>query len=321
MKQNFVNNVEIRGYVFSHSLQERVTGATAKQPNTTFIMGDVNIATDNQGMNIVPVHFTYVTETFAKSGKKNATFDNLRQIINNAKTFETDGTNAAKVRITGQIELNDFYTRQGELASPKRVRGSFLHFLNAGETIVDDVNNTFFDVDFLALATIEHEYEDNPQQNYLELKGFAFDYRGAVLPMSFSVSNKPGQAFFLKEDISQTNPYFGTIHGNIKSTTIEITPDVDENQMGFGQVVVRPTTRTFRSWEVIAANINEGASEDTITPDELSQGLTNREIYLAEIKKRQEEYQKSQAGNAGFPSGSQGNQGAQTLGQMGGFKF
>lgn len=302
MKKNFINSVEIRGYIFSHSLKERVTGPDKKNPNTPYITGDINIATDNEGLNVVPVRFNYVTETFAKSGKKNATFDNLRQIIASSKTFETEGTGATKVRISGQIELNDFYNRQGELASPKRVRGSFLHFLNAGETITDDPNNTLFDVDFLSLAAVEHEYEDTPNRNYLELKGYAFDFRGAILPMTFSVSNAPGQAFFRGQDISQTNPYFGTIHGNIISNTIEVTPEIDESQIGFGQVVVRPTTRTFRSWEIVAANLNEGISEDTITPEELKEGLAQREVYLAGVKERQEEYQKTQTGAAGFPT-------------------
>jgi hypothetical protein len=317
MKQNFTNNVEIRGYVFSHSLQERVTGATAKQPNTKFIMGDINIATDNQGMNIVPVHFTYVTETYA-SGRKNATFDNLRQLIATGKTYENCGVEASKIRVSGQIETNDFYTRQGELASPKRIRGSFLHFLNAGEAIVDDPNNTLFEADMLALAAVEHDNEDDPSLSYLELKGYVFSYRGDVIPVSFSVSGKDGRNFFTNEDISQNNPYFGKINGIIKSTTIEVQPETDDSQVGFGQIVVRPTTRTFRSWDIYAATINDGMSEDTITADELKKALADREVFLADKKKQQEDYQKTQAGNAGFPSG---NQGAQTLGQMSGFKF
>jgi len=43
-----------------------VTGPNSAHPGTTFISGEIEIATDEAMTNIVPVHFTYVTATTSK---------------------------------------------------------------------------------------------------------------------------------------------------------------------------------------------------------------------------------------------------------------
>jgi len=42
-----------------------------------YINGTIDIATNDELTNIVTVHFTYVTPTYAKSGSANATFTAL----------------------------------------------------------------------------------------------------------------------------------------------------------------------------------------------------------------------------------------------------
>ena len=69
----------------------------------------------------------YVTPVFSKSGKPNTTYSFLEQIIDENNTYEMKGTEATKIRITGDVECNDFVTREGEMASPKRIRGGFAH--------------------------------------------------------------------------------------------------------------------------------------------------------------------------------------------------
>lgn len=137
MKQNMVNNVEVRGYVFNHTLQAKVSGPDTQNPGTKFIQGDINVAKSLDAGDVVPVHFTYVTETNRKTGKPNATYQNLMKIINDGagKTIEGGAEMPTKVRVTGQIELNDYYDREDNLRSPKRVGGSFLHFLAANEQV------------------------------------------------------------------------------------------------------------------------------------------------------------------------------------------
>lgn len=295
-KQNFINNVSVRGYVFSHTLQER---DSTRNPGEKIIMGIVNVATDDDALNVVPVNF-FVNEK-TKAGKTNATFTNLHQIIAENKTYEECGTNAARVRIQGAIDVNDFYGRDGQLVTGKRVRGSFLHFLNAGEAISSDkVPATSFEADVLLQAAVESESNDG--SDYVSLRGFAFNYRGDVLPVTFSVQSEGGKNFFLGEDISAANPYFGKVWGNIKSTVVVSEQEEDSAKTAFGAPQVHETSRTFRTWEVVGANVNEGLGEDTITQTELTQKMGERNARLADLAARTQSQNNTAIGRAGFPA-------------------
>ena len=153
MRDGFQNNVKIKGYVFNHSLVKKVSGPNSKTPGVAFIMGDLNIATDEDAMNIVPVHFTYVTESY-KNGNANSTYALLAQIIDDNNTYELNGKSAMKVRIDGEIETNDFVTRDNEMASPKRIRGSFAH-PETGD--IAKVGSAEFEVDMLIEGKTKEE--------------------------------------------------------------------------------------------------------------------------------------------------------------------
>lgn len=281
MKQKFTNLTAIRGYVFSHTLQERV-----RDDHSRYIVGVVNVATDDDAINVVPVNFIVNEKT--KKGGTNSTFENLKQIIDSGVTYEIAKTDANKVRIDGAIDVNDFYNRNGELVTSKRVHGSFLHFLGANEPIVTEKSPAaYFEADVLLQAAVQKESNDGSE--YLSLQGFAFNYRGNVLPVTFSISSPDGMAFFEGEDISASNPYFGTVFGSINSTVVVSERETDDTQVAFGQRAVQETSRTFRTWEVIGANVNSGLDESTITQEELVKAVQEREQRLAELKAKNDE--------------------------------
>lgn len=288
-KANFTNNVSVRGYVFSHTLQARETA------DYKYISGLLNVATDDEALNVVPVNFFVREKT--KSGGTNATYANLKQIIDTNNTFENAGTDALRVRIDGAIDVNDFYNREGELVTGKRVRGSFCHFLNATESMTPA---TQFEADVLLQAAVERESNDGSP--YLSLQGFAFNYRGDVLPVSFSISSPEGMAFFENEDISAANPYFGKVWGDIRSNVVVTKQEADDAQAAFGAPMVHETSRTFRTWEVVGANVNSGMDESTITQEELEKGIKEREVRLADLKVKTAERNGSTSGAAGFPA-------------------
>ena len=131
MKKTMINQSHIEGYLYEHALEVKVTGENSKNPGTTFISGTVSIATDNEMVNIVPVHFTYVTPV-TSTGKANATFDSLNNVVNGTfgSVMKHGVENAVKLRIDSAIGLNEFYTdRNGkeELVSAKRNEGGFVH--------------------------------------------------------------------------------------------------------------------------------------------------------------------------------------------------
>lgn len=292
MKATFTNSTSLRGYVFSHTLTERQITPKAGGAPYNAIMGDVVIATDDDAMNTVKVRF--FTRELTKAGKVNATFTNLKQIADENNTYEVNGKNAARVRVDGEITSNDFYGRDGNLVSAKSVRGSFLHFMSATEAF--GPNPAFFEADTLVQRVTEKESMDGSE--YLELAGYVFNYRGDVSPVTFSVSIPAGIKFFEGQDM----PYFGKLQGAIKSTTVVTEKEADDNDGGFGEEVVQPTTRTLRTWEVVSGKANQGMDESTITEEELKEAIKRRETYLATLKQQTEARNNSASGSTGFPT-------------------
>ena len=129
-----INKMHINGYLYQHDLVEKVSGEKSKNPGTSFITGTIEIATDDDCINVVPVHYTYVTPT-TKNGGSNNTYIVLKNIISGVyKTVMSDGKDkATKIVVDTAIDLNEFFSdRSGkeELVSVKRNEGGFIHVVN-----------------------------------------------------------------------------------------------------------------------------------------------------------------------------------------------
>lgn len=285
------NSCHIEGYVFS---TDRLAQRVSKKTNTPFINGTVNVATDDKGLNVVPVFFRYVTETF-KSGKPNPAWEILTALIDHegSDTFEVVGTSALKVRIDGSVGTNDFVSRDGEVVSPKRVEGQFMHAM----TNEISENPATFDVDMLIANAAEREVEDG--DDFVNLRGYVFDYRGGILPVDVNVRAKDGMDYFIDQDISNKNPLLTHINGSIVSQAIT-TEKTEES--AFGDPIVHKVVRHVRSWDVTwaAAEPYEWDDESTITKKEFKQKLNEREEHMAEVKRNHDEYQANRNGGQNF---------------------
>ena len=280
MKSKWINNVNIRGYLFStERLEKRIS-----QKGVEYIGGAINIATDEDCMNVVPVNFTYVVPT-KKDGSPNPTYSLLESIINGEiKTYEVAGKDAARLRIYGDIEVNDWINRDGAAVANHRVRGSFAHLLNAGETF----GNTpaHFEADMLIQSAVTKESADGSE--YMSLSGFVFNFRSELLPVNFSVASESGMKFFEDQDISSSNPYLGKVWGDITTTVVTTTTEQDASKVGFGAPEVKTSSKSLRTWEVSGANVNLGLNEATITMEGLKAAMENRAKVLADVRARYE---------------------------------
>lgn len=300
-----INQTHIEGLLYEHKLELKVSGENSKNPGTKFISGTIDIATDDAGVNIVPVHFTYVTEKTAK-GSTNATFTTLMNIID--KKFGTvmaNGKDAAvKLRIDSALGLNEFYSdRNGteELVSVKRNEGGFVHVADA---LAEDENtrNTFTCDMLITNVSIKEADEERNMPEKAIVKGAIFDFRGSLLPVEFSAINPNAIKYFESLDASNTNPTFTKLWGRQVSETI--TRTITE-ESAFGEDSVREVKSSRKDFVITGASKEpyDWDSEDTITANELGEAIANRETYLATMKQRQDEYKASQ-GAAAAPSNS-----------------
>lgn len=294
-KKNFINQTHIEGILYEHNLEKKTSGDNSKNPGTVFITGTVSIATDDAMINIVPVHFTYVTATFG-SGKTNDSFTTLNNIVEGVYgTYMKDGADkAVKLRIDSAIGLNEFFTeREGkeELVSAKRNEGGFVHRVDA---IDDDekVRNTF-KVDML-IKQVTH-VDANEERNTPEkavIKGAIFDFRKNLLPVEFSATNPNAMNYFESLGATNQSPVFTCVWGRQVSETIvrQI-----RTESAFGEDEVREVKNTRRDFVITGAQKEPYVWDDesSLTAAELNEMIQKREIDLAAMKKRQDEYKAS----------------------------
>lgn len=56
MKSAMINRTHIEGLLYQHDLELKVTGDNSKNPGTEFISGNIEIATDDAGVNLSLIH-------------------------------------------------------------------------------------------------------------------------------------------------------------------------------------------------------------------------------------------------------------------------
>lgn len=304
MKKKMINATRIEGVLYQHKLELKVSGANSKKPGTEYITGTIDVATDNKMVNIVPVHYTYVTATTA-NGKENSTFKTLKGIIDGTIGCYTDPAvkdNAAKVRIDSTIGLNEFYSnRTGteELVSVKRNEGGFIH--ETPSISENEAQRSTFEVDAVILKAFEKDEVTDaggnvvaPQKVVLDAR--IFDFRNNMLPVQFSVISEQAQKYFLDLNPSPKEPVFTKIKGSIISQ--QITRYITEAS-AFGEDSVREVQSSNKDYVVTwaAQDPYEFGLEETITIDDLKACGQARENALAEMKQRADEW-RAQQGNA-----------------------
>lgn len=296
--KKIINRVNLLGYVYQHTLENKVSGPTSKNPGTPFISGNLDIATDEAMTNIVTVHFSYVTPTTAK-GTDNATYKVLNDIISGAlgSVMTNGASDASYVRIDTAIALNEFYSdRNGkeELVSAKRCEGGFVHVTNPNAPD-DGRKPNEFDVDMIITGTrtVEADEEKNLPEK-LVLKGAIFDFRNALMPVEFSVINPVAIGYFEGLDASSSNPVFTRVKGELVSEVV--TREIRE-EGAFGEPTIRKFSSTRKDYVITWAASDPYAWDDetTITAEELKKAMANRELYLAGVKKRQDDYKASKS--------------------------
>lgn len=313
-----LNREHVEGRVYEHSLAiKTVQNRDSANFGKEFIAGTLDVATDEDCLNVVTIHFTYVTEKTSK-GNNNDTYTALKNIIENGKTVLVDGKDAATmVKIDTALGVNDFYTNrngQEELVSAKRNDGGFVHIVNK---LADEAARSTFEMDMLINGTrlVEKDEERNIANDYLVVKGAVFNFKNAILPVEFVVKNEGGIKYFQSLEASASNLVFTKVWGTINSETI-ITKREEEN--AFGEAAVKEYERKVREWVITGAakeTYELGDAKDGITVEEIQKAMTDRETYLADVKKRQDEYQASKNSGAATPAS------AGVIAAQGGFNF
>lgn len=305
MKKNFMNITHVEGLLYDHNLEIKKTGENSKHPGTEYIRGDVSIVTDGKMMNIVQVYYTYVTAT-TSSGKNDSRWAALKDIIDGKrKTVVGSGADqAAMIRIDSVVGVNEFYTDSREnpgtqeLVSAKRNEGGFIHFDGSGENgimVPDEHKRATFKTDMVITNVFEREA--NEERNLpakAVIKGWIFDFRNAIYPVEFSAVEPNAMNYFLGLEASAKNPVVTQVWGEqVSETTVR--KIVTES--AFGPDDVREISSTRKDFVITGASREPGVWDDEswITAAEFNKAMSDREVYLATMKQRSDEYKANRA--------------------------
>lgn len=293
MKKTLINETHVEGYLYDHKLEKKITGPQSKAPGTEFISGTISVATDEKMQNVVTMHYTYVTATTSK-GSANATFSALEKIINDNPTVLNVGADkAAKVRCDAAIALNEWFREltDEKPVSVARNEGGFVHIVNSLNEDEKQRNTFKTDIVITSVKDVEGDPEKGTEP-CVRVRGAIFDFRKSLLPVEFVARSKGAMQYFQNLDVSAKHPVFTCVWGRQQSQVV-VTRTVTES--AFGEDEVRERQTTTREFVITGASKNPYVwdDEDYITAAELSQAMSDRELALASMKKRQEEYQAS----------------------------
>lgn len=290
--QKITNEVHGEGYLYEHKLEKKYS----EKNKTDFISGKITIATNEECTNTVDFHFIYVTPVYSKSGKPNPNYKLLENIVNSGadKTVMGAGKeNALKLKVDGQIGVNDFVGADKEIVSNVRNEVSFIN-------MVTNINfKSSFKTDMLITSAFRKEADEEKNvQEHLIIKGATFnDFTKALLPVSYAVYNPEAIAYFEGLEPSTSEPVFTKVWGDICSQEFITTV---ETKSAFGESLVEERKTTKKAYVVTGASSDcyDWDSEDTILASEVKAAMSNRELHLAEVKKNYEDYQASKGAAA-----------------------
>ena len=292
--KKMINTEHIEGRIYQHNLEKKtVQNQTSQNFGKEFISGNLEIAVDEEGLVVIPVHFTFVTET-TSNGNKNATYFNLEKIINENNTWITKGKDeATKVRIDTALAVNDFYNRDDQLITTKVNEGGFVSFVS--ELCPENERNTFTVDMLITQATrVEADPEKHIDKDYVTVKGAVFNFRNDLLPVDFVVRNADGMDYFESLGVTNAEPILTKVWGRIDCRTLS---NEIKEETAFGEEAVRTFERKIKEWTITggAKVPYEFGDETVLTAAELTKASQDRQLRLADVKKRRDEYQAQKA--------------------------
>ena len=292
-----MNQETIEGRVYEHDLTlKTVQNQQSENYGKEFISGSVSVATDEAGLNVLTVHYTYVTET-TKQGKANASYTNLKKIME-GKTWINDGKDAAlMVRLTPSAALNDFYPQgNDQLVSQPRNEGGFVSIVSNLNLEGPNRHKFIFDTIITGVTLVEADPDKNIENDFARIKCAIFNFRNDILPFTLIARNPGAIDYFMSLNASASEPVYTQVWGEIVSTTVKVQKTIES---AFGEPTVDVSKRSQREWVVTGARPDTYVfgEEDTITTEELAKAIADRNVYLEDVKARAKEYYENR-GNA-----------------------
>lgn len=297
--KNTVNKENLEGRLYDFDLAKKtVQNKNSKYFGQEFWSGTIHIATDEAGLNVVPVHYTFVLPTFG-NGKKDSRFAAFEKITEEQKTWLKVGKdNAEMIKLSPSGGLNDFYSvNDDRMVSAQRNEGGFITFVKELPEEGLSRNKFTYDMIINKVALIEPK-EDNPDDVLrARIHGVIFNFKGDILPWDVIAYNPKAIEYFENLGVSSKEPIYTQVWGSVRNTTVKVAKEVEN---AWGDPCVEYSDRPRREWVIEGSRpqFYEFSDEDAV---ELQKKVADRNVYLAEVKANAIQYEQSRKAAAPAP--------------------
>lgn len=222
-----------------------------------------------------------------KDGSENGIAKGYQTVINEYKSVAEHGREEAdKVRITqGRIGLNEYFGQDEKLRSFPQLSTNFVNRVQAGEEFNPRAE---FEVEVFIKNIKPETNKDAEETGRAEVEGFIPLYGGRVIPFSFKVTEEGSEYVQDNYEPGQTVKFYGDII-NYKEKI------VTEEAVAFGKPKEKITYKTVREYVITGGG--EPYDEDDVKvydAELIKKALTERELYLQELKNRNNEPKKEE---------------------------
>ena len=273
------NIVKIEGILAETDLEEKKFLKDGKQ--TEAIGGSITIRVEQKigekdVVSDVPVYM-FATK-FTKKGTANPAYENIKNIKDNYVSIAaSDEAHADKVRITnGDIRMNEYYGRNGNLVSFPRINASFVQRVRESEEFIPKAEFT------CTAVVLQQDYELDKEQNetgrYL-LKTAIVQYGDRLDVVPFIKKRKKAINY-----ISSNWESGNTVRINGKlNFSFKVIREVKES--AFGDPVVNE--RTISTSELIVTGGSDPIEgEGSYNSEDIQAGLAKRMANLETLKNK-----------------------------------
>lgn len=289
--KNKMNREVLEGRLYDFDLAKKVVkNQSSNYFGQEFWSGTLHIATDEAGLNVIPVHYTFVLPTFG-SGKPDSRFSAFEKIVAEEKTWLKVGKDEAeKIRLTPSGDLNDFYMVNDDRAvSAQRNEGGFITFIKELASEGTPRNKFTYDM-IINKVTVVEPKEGTDDVLHARIHGVIFNFREAILPWDLIAYNPKAIEYFEGLGVSSANPIYTQVWGSIKNTTIKVEKEVEN---AWGEPMIEYSERTRREWVIEGSKpqLYDFTEEDMA---DLQKKIADRNVHLEEVKSAAIAYANSQ---------------------------
>ena len=279
--KNKMNREVLEGRLYDFDLVKKVVkNQSSNYFGQEFWSGTLHIATDEAGLNVIPVHYTFVLPTFG-SGKEDSRFSAFEKIVAEEKTWLKVGKDEAeKIRLTPSGDLNDFYMVNDErMVSAQRNEGGFISFIKELSPEGSARNKFTYDM-IINKVTVVEPKEGTDDVLHARIHGVIFNFRGDVLPWDIIAYNPKAIEYFEGLGVSSKDPVYTQVWGSVRNTTVKVEREIEN---AWGDPVIEYSERTRREWVIEGSKpqVYDFTEDDRA---ELQKKVADRNVHLEEVK-------------------------------------